>query len=286
MKNYKKYLLEKDLEFTRNPDDVDAFKPGVIDISKPVKSTDDFIKPDPKSPVLDYYGQGKRFNIVDSADLYEITKIIKDLVDKYMSVQSFGYSIDVKNNSVVFTGTTETQDIKDENLIKFINNNIKSLVDNRYKDGYKFDSKVIKLDGGPEANRYQLIMTISGKGENPTENRYGKEQDEDLIDDLVKNKNIIKEDRSKKRHFLGVFKPGKDQFQRVIKNIDPAKVEKLVDYTESMGDKVEMVGSNVWGVTKESEKNNEAVWQYLDGDLMFVNTKYDSIYDDYIRKNF
>ncbi|MFA5484957.1 MAG: hypothetical protein WC260_01785 [Candidatus Pacearchaeota archaeon] len=186
MKDYKKYLLEKGLDISVNPDDVDAFKAGALDISKPVKSSDDLIKPDPKFPILDYYGQGKRFSIVDSADLYEITKLIKDLVDKHMWVQSFGYAIDVKDNSVSFSGTTETQDINDECLVKFINDNVKTLVDKRYPGGYKFESNVVKLDGG--LNKYQLNIKISGKGENPTKDRYGKEQEDDLIDNLVKDK--------------------------------------------------------------------------------------------------
>jgi len=188
MKKYKQFLLEKDLEFKRNPTDVEAFKSDIVDISKPVKSADDFINPSEKSPVLDYYGQGKRFNIVDSADLYEITKVIKNIVDKYLTVQSFGHSINVRDNSVSFVGTTEGDDIRDEHLVQVIDGTIKDLVNKRYPGGYKFESDIVKLENGPQSSKYQINITISGKGENPTDGRYGEEQDENLIDDLVKDK--------------------------------------------------------------------------------------------------
>jgi len=92
------------------------------------------------------------------------------------------------------------------------------------------------------------------------------------------------EDRSKKNRFLGIFKPGKEVFQRKIKNISPSKIENLIKYTESNGDNVERIGKNAWGITKESGKDNQTVWQYMDGDLLFVNPNFPSIYDTYIRK--
>ena len=105
---------------------------------------------------------------------------------------------------------------------------------------------------------------------------------------LYELRQIIREeiqnvDKSKKNRFLGIFGPSKDVFQRIIKNI--TSVEDLIKYTESNGDKVEKSGKNVWGISKDSAKNNEAVWQYLDGDLYFINPHTPSIYDEYIRKN-
>lgn len=97
------------------------------------------------------------------------------------------------------------------------------------------------------------------------------------------SENRLREDRSKKNRFMGIFGPGKNVFQRIIKNIDPSKIEDLVSYTESNGDEVEKSGNNAWGITKKSGENNQAVWQYLDGDLLFENPKYPSVYDDYIR---
>jgi hypothetical protein len=94
----------------------------------------------------------------------------------------------------------------------------------------------------------------------------------------------LTEDSSKKNRFLGIFGPSKDIFQRIIKNTNPSEIEKLIKYTESNGDSVERIDKNVWGITKESGKNNQTVWQYYNGDLYFENPNFPSLYDAYIRK--
>ena len=103
----------------------------------------------------------------------------------------------------------------------------------------------------------------------------------DLKKYLAENK--LFEDRSKKNKFMGIFHLANTSFQRKIKNINPSEVEDLIKYTESNGDEVEKIGNNVWGITKESGKDNQAVWQYMDGELLFVNPQHPSIYDEYIR---
>jgi len=95
---------------------------------------------------------------------------------------------------------------------------------------------------------------------------------------------ITENDKSKKNRFLGIFKPSKDVFQRIIKNVDSSKIDNLIKYTESNGDKIERFGKNIWGATTESSQNNEAVWQYLEGDLYFENPNFPSLYDTYIRR--
>lgn len=91
-------------------------------------------------------------------------------------------------------------------------------------------------------------------------------------------------DRSKKNRFLGIFGPGKQTFQRIIKKVDKSTIEDLIEYTQSNKDEIERIGDNVWGITKDSLKDNQAVWQYLDGKLYFENPQNPSIYDKYIRK--
>ena len=98
---------------------------------------------------------------------------------------------------------------------------------------------------------------------------------------LTENK--LGEDRSKSNRFMGVFGPSKDAFQRIIKNITPLEIEELIKYTESNGDKVERIGKNAWGVTKESGENHQSVWHYSDGILYFINPKFPSEYDTHIK---
>lgn len=95
---------------------------------------------------------------------------------------------------------------------------------------------------------------------------------------------FINEDASKKNRFLGIFGPGKDVFQRKVKNIDPSAIEDLIKYTESNGDEVDRQGKSVWAITKDSRKIGQTVWSYDGKDLMFVNPNVESLYDTYIRK--
>jgi len=96
---------------------------------------------------------------------------------------------------------------------------------------------------------------------------------------------VLNKDKSKQNRFLGIFKPNKNVFQRIIKNIDSSKIDNLIKYTESNGDEVEKIGNDVFGITKDSKNGNQAIWKYSEGHLYFVNANYPSIYDDYIRKN-
>ena len=82
-------------------------------------------------------------------------------MDKHLWVQSFGYKLDVNNNSVVFSGVTEGQDITDAKLLEVINNTVQNMVAKRYPGGFKFDSEITAMNGG--VNKYQIMMTISGK---------------------------------------------------------------------------------------------------------------------------
>jgi hypothetical protein len=95
---------------------------------------------------------------------------------------------------------------------------------------------------------------------------------------------FVNEDKSKKNRFLGVFAPGKEVFQRVIKKVDASSIEDLIKYTESNGDEVERHGTSAWATTKESRENGQTVWSYDGKDLMFVNPNTPSVYDEYIRK--
>jgi hypothetical protein len=76
----------------------------------------------------------------------------------------------------------------------------------------------------------------------------------------------------------------KNTFQIRIKNVEPSVVEKLIKFTKKRGDIVDRSGSNAWGITKESLKDNQSVWQYLDGHLYYKNPYHKSIYDTFIPK--
>jgi hypothetical protein len=94
---------------------------------------------------------------------------------------------------------------------------------------------------------------------------------------------IIKEDKSWKR-FLDPYNwfRSKDVFQNRFTNTHAAVIERLIKITEKNGDAVERVGKNVWGITKNSASDNEAVWQYYNGHLYYTNPNHKSKYDTII----
>jgi hypothetical protein len=108
-----------------------------------------------------------------------------------------------------------------------------------------------------------------------------KSQLKELIKEEIKK--VLKEEKSRKRGFLGIFNPGKDQFQRIIKKVDSSLINNLIKYTESNGDEVERYGNNAWALSNDSRAGDQMLWSYDDGDLLFVNPNYPSVYDTYIR---
>ena len=64
------------------------------------------------APVIDAYSQGKNFTIGDNTKLYEIIKVVKDVVDNQFYNRgarafSFGFTIDVKSHCVCFNITMD-----------------------------------------------------------------------------------------------------------------------------------------------------------------------------------
>jgi len=96
---------------------------------------------------------------------------------------------------------------------------------------------------------------------------------------------VVNEDTSWKR-FLDPYNwfKSKDVFQNRFKNVSSSVVQQLIKITEKNGDAIESVGKNVWGITQKSAKDNEAVWQYLNGHLYYTNPNHKSVYDTLIPK--
>jgi hypothetical protein len=74
----------------------------------------------------------------------------------------------------------------------------------------------------------------------------------------------------------------KDIFQERVKNVPSSVVQQLIKLTKKNGDDVEVVGKNVWGFSDKSGKDNQALWQYLDGHLYYTNPNHKSVYDTLI----
>jgi hypothetical protein len=81
------------------------------------KSIDDIMKV--TAPVLDLYGNQKDFKISDNTVLYEIVKVVKDIIDtKFYSrgdqSLNFSFAIDVRNRCVIFKMTFDGSQNKND----------------------------------------------------------------------------------------------------------------------------------------------------------------------------
>ena len=66
------------------------------------------------TPIIDIYSKGMNFTIGDNAKLYEIVKVVKDIVDNQFYNRgarsfSFGFTIDVKSHCVCFNITMDDE---------------------------------------------------------------------------------------------------------------------------------------------------------------------------------
>jgi len=80
-------------------DDILAVK-KIVDLSSPLRSTDDY---QPNSDLMDMYAKGDGFSLNNNLDLYEVIKLMKDILDRHLFVQDMTYVADTKDRSVTFT---------------------------------------------------------------------------------------------------------------------------------------------------------------------------------------
>ena len=152
------------------------------------------------------------------------------------------------------------------------------LTSNDYKDIIQVIAKVISNVGTLQDTGLVFESKYVDESMISVSNRVIKGDKSKDLDKYVTN------EASKKNRFLGIFAPSKNVFQRIIKKVNDSEIKDLIKYTKSNGDEVEISGKNAWGITKDSGKANQAVWQYLDGKLYFENPRHSSVYDKYIRK--
>ena len=78
------------------------------------------------APIIDAYSQGKNFTIGDNTKLYEIVKVVQDVVNnqfynKGTKSFNFQFSIDVKQHMIVFSITFDDQQAASDMENKIVN---------------------------------------------------------------------------------------------------------------------------------------------------------------------
>ena len=171
--------------------------------------------------------------------------------------------------------------------LKLLNDKKKKLSDemdgkvsSMYKDA---ELKVDEASTTASADGYATPYAFSKPGQTKNKNnKLARVSGGTVVDDLEES---VNEDQSWKRLLdpYNWFK-SKDIFQNRFKNVPSSIVQELIKLTKKNGDDVEVVGKNVWGFSDKSGKDNQALWQYLDGHLYYTNPKHKSTYDTIIPK--
>lgn len=146
--SYLNYLIEKDEILYNEQPEVNEIK-----INDSLPTSDEIVKDyNIKSPILNIYGRGERFEIHDNQDLYQIAKYFKDFIDKHFYYNNFKYFINVSYRSLSVKivqdtnniGLGDIMDYQMDNIINFI----KLTINRNYQEKYDISTSTKKLPNG------------------------------------------------------------------------------------------------------------------------------------------
>ncbi|MFW6282044.1 MAG: hypothetical protein ACOC1O_04550 [bacterium] len=128
----------------------------IPDNSDPILNADEFIKSN--SDIMDFYSKGKGFDLTDNLELYEVVKMVKDLLDKHLFQEDVTWKVDIANRKAIFTFK-----IKGDNN-KYFLHRIQYYVINKISVKFSnvFDIKT-KLINNSFGNENVMIMIINEK---------------------------------------------------------------------------------------------------------------------------
>ena len=114
------------------------------------------------SPVLDIYGNGKDFEITDNQQLYEIVKMVKDILDKHFYAENFLYNMGVEYNKLIvkFMDEDEKKDaisIKNSMWTSYILDDIIGFIELEFNRKYPNKVKVKKEIIGEDDIRIVML---------------------------------------------------------------------------------------------------------------------------------
>jgi hypothetical protein len=106
------------------------------------------------SPILNVYGSGERFDISDNEDLFQMVKMIKDMIDKHFYSSNFKYSYKVDYQTLVF----EVESQKNSQEVSMVNhlivddlvNMVETGISRRYQNLFKISRETCDIGEGKE----------------------------------------------------------------------------------------------------------------------------------------
>jgi len=152
---------EKELELEEQYNDDDfVMKFPVIeeDSSSPILDPEDFRKSNTEP--MTYYAKGNGFDLTDNSDLYEVVKLVKDMVDRHLYMRDLTWKVDIAHRKAVFVftlGNLYYEDEVDDFFLQGVQQYVTGDMMKRYGSLYNIDSEFSKNGTG------QNIMTLTVK---------------------------------------------------------------------------------------------------------------------------
>lgn len=246
---------------------------------------------------------GPDVNVVESVKLKEmIQQIIREVEDEEIEESNVTGNIDGYQTPFAF-GKPENEKKKGKRMADIVgytqvNEAVKvgkrygewavtQYVPVTYDDLGSANGGVIKLVNQDTMETLIIQNDLALRGSKWWISTKGKRVQNPNPETVISNAIKLNEDKSWKR-FLDPyiwFRDSKESFKYRYKNVHPSVIEQLIKITEKNGDDIERGGkNNVWGFDEESGEDNQALWQYMDGSLYYVNPQYKSKYDTIIPK--
>jgi len=110
-------------------------------------STEAGFKTTKDAPIFNIYGAGKQFRIRDNSILFEIVKMVKDVLDKHFYRDQIIYDIDIKYDVLEMKFVMSRGEYKAEAFVEGIADWIRNKMFKKYDDkSFIIKQKIGKLD--------------------------------------------------------------------------------------------------------------------------------------------
>lgn len=181
--NFKRYLTEKSKDFypddfededledemedeedespygfaVADPEDTPYIEsPSIPDLSVPIEDASDYVKSN--SRIFDIYGSGSTLDMQDNQRIYEVIKVVKDIMDRHLFINSVQYRTNNRTKSVVFHFIlTDDDDMANEFFLQGLLQYVTNEVNNKIGSAFDFEYDLKKNVDGFDS----MVLTVT-----------------------------------------------------------------------------------------------------------------------------
>jgi len=154
MNGYKKYLME-----TTDIEELKKIQKKVNNMSDDPQKTD----LSPTAEFLKAYSKGEdEAVLLDNQILYEIIKIVKDIMDKHLYIREISYLAKLSQNKVEFDIIYEVYENLADYYVDGMVDFIEAIIEQRYPNSFEFDRRKKEVLT-PRKNIKGIIFTVKEK---------------------------------------------------------------------------------------------------------------------------